>query len=290
MIMNRTVVVGYDQSVHSTRALAEAARQAEARGTGLLIVHAYQWPAATFTSSQPELSQKACHEAAEILLDEAAATVHADRPGLPVETRAVIGHAAAALAEACRNADLLVLGDRGQGGFDGLLVGSVSLRALAGVVCPVIVVRGDSHPARDRILAGVDISGPCDRVLDFAFAAASRSHAALTVVHVWDEPWFLPYDEGDSAFENTAKVKEEWTIRLEALVQPWRSKYSDVTLTQLVGAGPAGAELVEASKQFDLLVVGAQRHGGNLHGMRIGPVAHAALHHAECPVAVVPLD
>ena len=78
--------------------------------------------------------------------------------------------------------------------------------------------------------------------------------------------------------------------RSNTTVQPWRSRYSDVHLTQLIGAGPAGAQLVAASGQFDLLSVCAQRHGGNLHGMRMGPVAHAALHYADCPVAVVPTD
>jgi nucleotide-binding universal stress UspA family protein len=288
--MNRTIVVGYDHTAPSERALAEATREAVTRGAVIRIVHAYQWPAANQLSSQPDLSQKACHEAAEVLLEKAVASVHASHPEIVVETRAVAGYAAAALAEACRDAELLVVGNRGAGGFDGLMVGSVSLRALAGVVCPVIVVRGDERPARDAVLAAVDIAGPCDRVFDFAFTLASLRGAALTVVHVWDEPWFLPFNEGDSAFEDTAKVKEEWAIRLEAVVQPWRSKYSDVAVTELIGAGPAGTELVEASKQFDLLVVGAQRHGGNLHGMRVGPVAHTALHHADCPVAVVPLD
>ena len=288
--MNRIIVVGYDHTAPSERALAEAAREAVARGAALRIVHAYQWPVAGQLSSRPDVSQRSCHEAAEILLEAAAGGIRAGHPDLVVETRAVAGYAAAALAEACRDAELLVVGNRGRGGFDGLMVGSVSLRALAGVVCPVIVVRGDERPARDAVLAAVDIAGPCDRVFDFAFTLASLRGAALTVVHVWDEPWFLPFDESDSAFENTAKVKEEWAIRLEAEVQPWRSKYSDVAVTELIGAGPAGTELVEASTQFDLLVVGAQRHGGNLHGMRIGPVAHTALHHADCPVAVIPLD
>ncbi|MBS2531722.1 universal stress protein [Catenulispora sp. NF23] len=288
--MNRTIVVGYDHTAPSERALAEATREAVTRGGALRIVHAYQWPAAGQLSAQPEMSQEACHEAAETLLEAAADVVHAGHPEIVVQTRAVAGYAAAALVEACRDAELLVVGKRGAGGFDGLMVGSVSLRALAGVVCPVIVVRGDERPACDRVLAAVDLAGPCDRVFDFAFALASQRGAALTVVHVWDEPWFLPYNEGDSAFENTAKVKDEWAIRLEAVVQPWRFKYSEVAVTELIGAGPAGAELVEASKGFDLLVVGAQRHGGNLHGMRIGPVAHTALHHADCPVAVIPLD
>ncbi|MEZ0107414.1 nucleotide-binding universal stress UspA family protein [Catenulispora sp. EB89] len=288
--MNRTIVVGYDHTAPSERALAEATREAVTRGSALRIVHAYQWPVAGRLSAEPDMPQEACHEAAEVLLEAAANGVRAGHPEIDVQTRAVAGYAAAALVEACRDAELLVVGNRGTGGFDGLMVGSVSLRALAGVVCPVIVVRGDERPARSAVLAAVDLAGPCDRVFDFAFTLAARRGAALTVVHVWDEPWFLPYNEGDSAFENTAKVKDEWAIRLEAVVQPWRSKYSDVAVTELIGAGPAGAELVEASKGFDLLVVGAQRHGGNLHGMRIGPVAHTALHHADCPVAVVPLD
>jgi nucleotide-binding universal stress UspA family protein len=46
---------------------------------------------------------------------------------------------------------------------------------------------------------------------------------------------------------------------------------------------------VEDSLRADLIVTGARRHSEGRHGMQLGPVTQALLHHAECPVAVVPL-
>ncbi|MFD8253051.1 universal stress protein [Streptomyces werraensis] len=51
--------------------------------------------------------------------------------------------------------------------------------------------------------------------------------------------------------------------------------------------GPAHKALVDASAEADLLVVGARRRHGHI-GLQLGWAAHALLHHAECPVAVVP--
>lgn len=54
--------------------------------------------------------------------------------------------------------------------------------------------------------------------------------------------------------------------------------------------GPTAGLLVEASHHADLLVTGARRHGEGRHGMLLGSVTQALLHHARCPVAVVPVS
>jgi nucleotide-binding universal stress UspA family protein len=73
-------------------------------------------------------------------------------------------------------------------------------------------------------------------------------------------------------------------------VQSWQAKFPDVRATRRVADGTPGAVLTEASQHADLVVAGARRHPDGQHGMRVGPVAHALLHHAECAVVVVPMD
>ena len=195
-----TVVVGYDKSPNSERAVAEAARAAHAGGQSLAVVHAYRWmPPITPIAVQTDDMEKACREAAQQVAEEAAARVRSRHPDLEVRARAVEGHAAKVPADAGRSAELLVVGNRGHGGFTGMLLGSVSLRVLASAACPVVVVRGESRPTQDRVAAAVDIDGSCDEELAFAFAQASRRGADLTVQHVWDEPWFLAADAPGAA-------------------------------------------------------------------------------------------
>ncbi|WP_413751987.1 universal stress protein [Streptomyces sp. R-74717] len=62
---------------------------------------------------------------------------------------------------------------------------------------------------------------------------------------------------------------------------------SDAAVHRSVEQGPVHQILIGAAADAELLVVGARRAGGH-HGLRLGPVNHAVLHYAPCPVAVVP--
>ncbi len=72
-------------------------------------------------------------------------------PGLPVEKAEAEGDPVAVLAGESERAELLVLGDRGLGGFTGLLIGSVAVALCTQAGCPVVVVRGaDADPTAPR--------------------------------------------------------------------------------------------------------------------------------------------
>jgi nucleotide-binding universal stress UspA family protein len=288
-MIENAVVVGYDKSPNSERALREAARAAEAGGRTLTIVHAFRWlPPITPIAVPTDDAEKACRKAAQQVVEDAAAIVRSRHPGLKVEARAVDGSAASVLTDVSHDAGLLVVGNRGHGGFTGLLLGSVSIRVLTAAACPVIVVRGESRPTLDRILAGVDIDGPCDEQLAFAFSAAAQRGASLAVLHLWDEPWFLAYNRPGAA-EDTAAIEADRTARLAAVVACWQAKFPDVPVTQKVLIASAAARLVEESASSDLLVVGGRRNAGRA-GVIVGPVSNTVLHHSACPVAVVPCD
>jgi nucleotide-binding universal stress UspA family protein len=136
-------VVGVDASAGSRAALRWAHEEAALRGTTLTAVTVWQYPVLTtlpaFGTLPPieDLSKEA-DAALHAVLDEEHVT---STDVVPVETVVAEGPAAAALLEAAADADLLVVGSRGHGGFTGMLLGSVSQHCVAHAPCPVVVVR-----------------------------------------------------------------------------------------------------------------------------------------------------
>jgi nucleotide-binding universal stress UspA family protein len=87
--------------------------------------------------------------------------------------------------------------------------------------------------------------------------------------------------------EDRATWEDQEVLRLSDALRGWREKYPQVTVRMdVVLLHPAEA-LLNASRAADLLVVGRRTDPQMTEG-RLGPVTHAVLHHARCPVAVVP--
>jgi nucleotide-binding universal stress UspA family protein len=137
------VVVGVDGSEESKEALRWALEEARLRGASLRAVLAWLEPAvyvhgyAAADFVDPALAT----ERAKELLEATLAEVAGDAPTVLVERVVAEGGAAEILVESSREADLLVVGSRGRGGFAGLLVGSVSRHCVEHASCPVAVVR-----------------------------------------------------------------------------------------------------------------------------------------------------
>lgn len=288
--MHSTVVVGYDHTQSSEQALLEAGREASWRGAGLTVVTAFQWLTAVppMAFSPTDVERSARKSAAEVA-EHGAGIVRSRYPGMAVTALAEDGPAADVLAAVAHTAQLLVVGNRGRGGFAGLLLGSVSMRALDASSVPTMVVRGSRHEPRDLVVAAVDIVDPGGEPLEFAFAEASRRGARLEILHAWDRQWFSA-DENNA--EQAEAVVEQTTADLDSdlatATRPWQAEYPNVHAVRQVVNGSAGAMIIEASRHADLVVVGAHRRFDGRQGMRVGPVAQQATHHADCPVAVVP--
>jgi nucleotide-binding universal stress UspA family protein len=134
------IVVGIDTSPDAERALRWALDEARLRGAKLELVHAYPTPELTALPMVVTLpNDEELRAAAESVLDDALEAVGG--PGDVAVVRTVrAGGAASVLVQAAEDADLLVVGARGLGGFRGLLLGSVSQQAVAHSPCPVVVV------------------------------------------------------------------------------------------------------------------------------------------------------
>jgi nucleotide-binding universal stress UspA family protein len=290
--MNTTVVVGYDESLASQEALETAAEEAELRDAELLLVHAFHWtvPASPVTVVPAQL-EEGCREAAELIAAQGLVHVRAAHPDLPVRSRTVAGDASdvvtAAAADA--DADLLVVGTRGRGGFQGLLLGSVAQRIVAKAPCPVLVTRNRTGEPRGRVLAALDVAEDNTELLEFAFADAERRGLPLHALHVWGDPWTRDYDVHEDVLAVAKRTVDDLESRLAESLRPYRDRFPHVLADAMVHTGSIGSLLVQASLTADLVVVGGRRRRSG-RGMQIGPAAHALLMHSECPVALVPID
>lgn len=285
MTIRNHIVVGADGSEHANRAVVAAAREAKLRGVPLRVVHAFVWPA-IHAPVGVGAADPALREAADRLLQEAKATAEAAVPGLRCETELVTDTSAAALLRASRDAEVLVVGDRGLGGFSSLLVGSTAIQLSMHANCPVMVIRG-AQPASDaRIVVGVDASDHAQAALAFAFEEAAFRGVEVHAVHAWTVP--LSTGPGDMLplVYDPDQLREEETRLTAELLAGWGAKYPDVRLTHELVHAPASQALIAASDGAGLVVVGARGMGG-FRGLLFGSVSQAVLHHAHCPVAVV---
>ncbi|WP_406481011.1 universal stress protein [Streptomyces sp. NBC_01615] len=298
--MLQPVAVGVDGSAESLAAAEWAAHEAVRRDRPLRLVHVWNWHP---RQTDGEIANAAQRHLALRALRRAEERVRAACPGVRPYDEQVEGPAATALLTAAERADLLVLGSRGLSGFTGFLVGSVALDVVARATRPVVLVRAgeeaeDAHlPAADGsastssgyrdVVFGIDLGDACDEVIRFAFEAALLRHARLRAVHAWQAPSPLGLGPGDIGLVDGPQRADEWLGFLSGVLHVWRDKYPDVEVLESVAEGKASDVLVRAASGASLLVVG-HRLAWRPMGPRTGPVTHAVIHHAGCPVAVVP--
>ena len=137
-----TIVVGVDGSEGARAALEYATREAALRRAQLRVVYAWQISPVVYSSGYAPDLDEGFNEAAETLAREAIAAVKELDGTVECEGEAVEGQPALVLLREARDADLIVVGNRGHGGFASLLLGSVSHQVVQHAHCPVTVVRG----------------------------------------------------------------------------------------------------------------------------------------------------
>jgi nucleotide-binding universal stress UspA family protein len=135
------IVVGLDGSEHSQGALRWALGQALLTGASVDAVTAWRYPTTYgLATVVPDIDLEA--EATQ-MLTESLAKIAGDFPGARVQQLVGEGPPAAVLLRAAADADLLVVGSRGQGGFASAVLGSVSLACVLNAPCPILVYRDD---------------------------------------------------------------------------------------------------------------------------------------------------
>lgn len=281
------VVVGYDGSDGSERALDWAAEEARLRGLPLELVTVWDEPTVDVGMGAGAVVDPNLALVLEQRAEEIAAAGAAMVSGVDVSSRAEVGPAASALVEASKKADLVVTGSHSKRGVAEILLGSTSDQVATHAKCPTIVVRPKPIEHR-RLAVAVDGSEPGRRALDWAFDEASRRGWKIRVVHAWDVH-VVGFDVDDSTYPEGGildEVKDAETRLSSEVLAGHRAQYPDVEVEVHVDRGNADRVVLEASGDCDLLVVGSKGHGG-VASMLLGSVSHRVLHHADCSVAVV---
>lgn len=280
------VVVGVDGSASALAAVRLATREAAWRGRDLRIVHAFIWPLMHVnTGASTAVPEGGLRHDAERMLAEASATASATDSAVAVTTDLVTGAPAAVMLAEARRAELLVLGDRGLGGFTGLLLGSVAVQVTSHSDTPVLVARGEEHPGGPIVLGADDCPAAAPAV-EAAFGEAEQRHAELLAVRAWTAPTATSPQDVPLAYDRYLAATEQQQALAQTLAG-CRQRRSDVQVRQDCVADRAGRALVRLSETAQLVVVGARGRGG-FTGLVLGSVSQQVLHHAACPVLVVP--
>ncbi|MFE2756976.1 universal stress protein [Actinosynnema sp. NPDC059335] len=276
--MNGTVVVGVDGSDSALDAVRWAAERARTGGARLRLVHA-ETPLVGEVAELDGRTRVALHDQASQWVREAADAARDVDPDVRLDVRLQVADPVPLLLAESIDADLLVLGSRGLGGFTSLLLGSTAIAVTDHGGCPVVVVRGSGGTG--PVVCGVEEENPA--VLDRAFEEASARGVPLVAVRAWHAP---PGPLAHAAGVDLAERDAQEGRKLARHLGPWREEYPDVAVEPVVARGNAARALVERARDAALLVVGC--HGrGTLSGLLPGSTTHALLHHAPCPVLVV---
>ncbi|HEU4425143.1 MAG TPA: universal stress protein [Pilimelia sp.] len=285
--MNTTeIVVGTDGSASGAAAVRWAAREAARRRLPMRIVHAFDWSwAGVRFGGSPELLEIAQGQADITLADAVLQAKHA-APDVEAHPDAMLGEPAPALLRAAGHAALLVVGNRGRGGFASLMLGSVSQRVAAHAPCPVVVVRGRHDAIDGPVVVGVDDSPAAQDALALALQVAADRGADLIAIHAYYPPPIQPlgYDVPSTVYDPHERDAAEQEA-LEACLSPWREKYPKVKIDAMVAPDAAARRLMGASYAAQLVVVGSRGHG-SFTGTLLGSVGLQLLHHADCPVLI----
>ncbi|MCV7220171.1 universal stress protein [Mycolicibacterium elephantis] len=281
------IVVGVDGSPASKVAVDWAAREADMRNAPLTLVHVL--PAARFWPevATPSRIEQLYQSQAQRWLREA--TTVAEKamtaPGR-IDTRLLDGAVLPSLVDLSKEAQLIVVGCRGQGSLARRLMGSISRGLVQRAHCPVAVVHDEdplmSCPVEQApVVVGIDGSPASELAAEIAFDEASRRGVELVAVHAWmdDTTFELPADEWTA----TGKGMAEQTLTQQ--LARWHERYPEVPVRQVVVRDQPARQLVKQADDAQLVVVGSHGRGG-FAGMLLGSVAAAVAESARMPVIV----
>jgi nucleotide-binding universal stress UspA family protein len=278
-----TVVVGVDGSFQARSALKWAADEAGRRGSMLRILCAeIADPAHLPPWFDPKTSDVTGCQA---IVDDAEGLVATGHPSVFATAEVMDWPAAVALTEASGAADLLVVGSRGSGPFQELLLGSVSDQCIQYAHCPVVVVHTDADGppllgAPPRIVVGVDGSLASTRSLRWALEEAQLRAASVSGVFAWEYPPVPELVEPIQGYEVVALDVVDAAIEYAERFAP------QVPFVASARLGDPVTVLLGESRDADLLVMGASGHGSFRNSL-LGSVAHQCVRHANSDVVVV---
>lgn len=294
------ILVGVDNSEGSRQALAWAIEDAAFRGAAVEAVAVWRGADSPDMSlefrSFPSIGghDRAVAERTAQLLAQAVSESASAHPQVTIETTVVEGDPTEVLCRRAEQADLLVVGSRGHGGFGELLLGSVASKCAHHSPRPLVIVPrvavGLEEPRSDGglVIVGIDASKGSLRALRWAIDEAVARGWRIQAATVWtrthsygaESDWPGGYWPADNVIEELARSRLTTAIEGAVGAEPV------VKVEPLVLEGDPGERLCAVAAGADLLVVGSRGHG-TLSGLLLGSVSDKCARHSPRPVAII---
>ncbi|EXU64044.1 stress-inducible protein [Streptomyces sp. PRh5] len=283
--MEQVVTVGLDGSAESLAAARWVADEAERRELALRLTHAW------ILLSPPTPGSPAADEQnywAQRIVYEAHTELSGLHPRLTIMEDLVPDEAETALLDAAARSRMLVLGSRGLDRVASFFLGDIGLQVVGRAERTVVLVRGDraAEERRRHVVVGLSLHGPQDNLLEFAYVTAFTRGVPLHAVH-GRKPGPVYNTARGAETDVVRDLAEQARQELAEVLRPWREKFPRVSVIDEFRLESPAQAVVQAAADSDLLMVGRRKHPPTL-GPRLGPVVQTAVHHAACPVAVVP--
>lgn len=287
------VVVGVDGSKRALAAAVWALREAKRINAPLTMVSAYTLPifpsvavdAATGGHEDSALAQS-CRQILEATHAELGETGDVE-----VRTAVELGDPSSVLVDYSHDAELLVAGPRGRGGFLGLLVGSVSRGLPARAKCPVVLVPRGAERSRADTEAPVVVASDGSQQGRVAMLRAAeetvrrgdpcRLRVITAMAPVSSAVEWLPSTVDERA------MFDELRDKVNAGVSWLQSHFPNLVIASEVIDGVPVDAVVAESESARLTVVGTRGLGG-FTGALLGSTSQGIASHARGPVMIVP--
>jgi nucleotide-binding universal stress UspA family protein len=293
-LAHQGIVVGVDGSPSSTMAVRWAAREAGMRNVPLSLIHVIDTPPSgllalggaalpppTETGDWQKTEGANIISAAVRVAEDSAQ--NGERPQL--ETEVFFAATVPALVDLSKDAQMIVVGDRGHSMLRRALLGSVSTGLIHHAHCPVAVIHDGTpssapEPSQLPVLVGIDGSPASELATAIAFDEASRRGVELIALHAWRDKG-MSYTPSIQWSGQRAAGEEALAERLAGS----RQRYPDVVVHLRVVLDRAAEHLLDDAASSQLVVVGSHGRGG-FAGMLLGSVSRAVAEAAHVPVIV----
>ena len=290
----RTILCAVDFSEASRRAVQWAGALAARHHAALIVVHGIDPLLAHAARIRLGTTLLSHDEAAGLLgfADEALTTLAA-RPS-QVAARLSVGEASSWILEAAarESADLIVMGTRGLGGVQKMMLGSTAERVVRRTRIPVLMVPDDGTPAPndplaalERIVAATDFGPTCSDALHWATAFARDLPAALVIAHVVN-PVHVPSQWRRLVDDVDEHRLDEARRRLERIARGIADEVDDCAHVTTLGRPAEGIAALARQQKAGLIVMGLATTASAV--ARPGSVAYGVLRIAHVPVLVIP--